>query len=51
MAPAAHIAGMPIEETLLALGGPAAIYAGLITVAVGARRLWQGGRRGPGTER
>jgi hypothetical protein len=24
--PVAHIAGIPIEETLLSLGGPAAIY-------------------------
>lgn len=29
--PAAHIAGVPIEETLLALGGPAAIY--LVAIA------------------
>lgn len=28
--PAAHIAGIPLEETLLALGGPAAIY--LVTI-------------------
>jgi hypothetical protein len=28
----AHIAGIPVEETLLSLGGPAAIYL----VAVGA---------------
>ena len=26
--PVAHIAGIPIEETLLSLGGPAAIYLG-----------------------
>ncbi len=24
--PAAHIAGIPIEETLLSFGGPAALY-------------------------
>jgi hypothetical protein len=28
--PGAHIAGIPIEETLLTLGGPAAIYAALL---------------------
>jgi hypothetical protein len=39
--PGAHIAGMPIEETLLSLGGPAAIY--LLAVgslaAIGRLRL------------
>ncbi|HWI96930.1 MAG TPA: hypothetical protein VNS60_12765 [Solirubrobacterales bacterium] len=28
--PAAHIAGIPIEETLLSFGGPAAIYLAAI---------------------
>lgn|GEM_PF-1543064 len=32
--PSAHIAGMPIEETLLAVGGPAALYAFAVGVAV-----------------
>lgn len=36
--PAAHIAGIPIEETLLALGGPAAIYLAAIGFIAGLRR-------------
>jgi hypothetical protein len=36
--PGAHIAGMPVEEMLLAVGGPAALYAAAVTVAAGARR-------------
>ena len=35
--PAAHIAGVPVEETLLALGGPAAIYLAAVGVAVAMR--------------
>jgi hypothetical protein len=53
--PGAHIAGMPVEETLLALGGPAALYAAALAVAVGARRavarLRPGAGRRPGAER
>ncbi len=37
--PSAHIAGIPIEETLLALGGPAAIYAALLGSAAALRRV------------
>ncbi len=37
--PAAHIAGMPIEEILLALGGPAAIYAVLLASVAALRRV------------
>jgi hypothetical protein len=37
--PAAHIAGVPIEETLLSLGGPAAIYVAAVAFAVGLRRV------------
>jgi len=40
--PVAHIAGVPVEETLLALGGPAAIYATAVAGATALRRL--GGR-------
>jgi hypothetical protein len=36
--PAAHIAGIPIEETLLSLGGPAAIYLVAIGCAAALRR-------------
>jgi hypothetical protein len=36
--PAAHIAGVPIEETLLSLGGPAAIYLATIGFAAALRR-------------
>lgn len=36
--PAAHIAGIPIEETLLSLGGPAAIYLVAITFVAALRR-------------
>ena len=36
--PAAHIAGIPIEETLLSFGGPAAIYLAAITFAAALRR-------------
>jgi hypothetical protein len=36
--PAAHIAGIPIEETLLSLGGPAAIYLVAITFVTALRR-------------
>jgi hypothetical protein len=36
--PAAHIAGIPIEETLLSLGGPAAIYFAAIGFAAALRR-------------
>jgi len=35
--PAGHIAGLPIEETLLLLGGPAAIYLAALGVAVSVR--------------
>lgn len=37
MVPAAHIAGVPFEETLLALGGPAAIYLTAVAAIVGLR--------------
>lgn len=36
--PAAHIAGVPIEETLLSLGGPAAIYLAAIGLIAALRR-------------
>jgi hypothetical protein len=36
--PAAHIAGIPIEETLLSLGGPAAIYLVAIAFVSALRR-------------
>ena len=36
--PAAHIVGIPIEETLLALGGPAAIYLAAIGFVAALRR-------------
>lgn len=36
--PAAHIAGVPIEETLLSFGGPAAIYLAAITSVAALRR-------------
>jgi hypothetical protein len=36
--PAAHIAGVPIEETLLSLGGPAAIYLAAIGFVAALRR-------------
>jgi hypothetical protein len=36
--PAAHIAGIPLEETLLSLGGPAAIYLAAIGFAATLRR-------------
>jgi hypothetical protein len=35
--PASHIAGVPIEETVLSLGGPAAIYAALVGLVVAFR--------------
>lgn len=35
--PAAHIAGVPVEETLLALGGPAAIYLTAVAAIAGLR--------------
>jgi hypothetical protein len=35
---AAHIAGVPIEETLLSLGGPAAIYLAAIALFAAVRR-------------
>jgi hypothetical protein len=35
--PASHIAGVPVEETLLSLGGPAAIYLVVVGVAVAMR--------------
>jgi hypothetical protein len=38
MMPAAHIAGIPIEETLLSLGGPAAIYLAAIGFVAALRR-------------
>ncbi|MDX6609788.1 MAG: hypothetical protein QOF85_1713 [Solirubrobacterales bacterium] len=38
--PAAHIAGVPIEETLLSLGGPAAIYLVAIGFVAALRRTW-----------
>jgi hypothetical protein len=47
--PGAHIAGVPIEETLLSLGGPAAIYAVLLGTAAALRRV--GGRLRPGARR
>ncbi|HEX4465215.1 MAG TPA: hypothetical protein VH042_11305 [Solirubrobacterales bacterium] len=36
--PAAHIAGIPIEETLLSFGGPAAIYLAAISFVTALRR-------------
>jgi hypothetical protein len=36
--PAAHIAGIPVEETLLSLGGPAAIYLAAIGFVAALRR-------------
>lgn len=36
--PAAHIAGIPIEETLLSFGGPAAIYLMAIGLVSALRR-------------
>jgi hypothetical protein len=54
MTPAAHIAGVPIEETLLALGGPAAIYVALLgavaTIRRAGVRLRANARRRPGVE-
>lgn len=35
--PAAHIAGVPVEETLLTLGGPAAIYLTAVAAIAGLR--------------
>jgi hypothetical protein len=35
--PTAHIAGVPVEETLLALGGPAAIYLAALGLLAAAR--------------
>ena len=35
---AAHIVGIPIEETLLSLGGPAAIYLAAIGFVAALRR-------------
>ncbi len=37
--PAAHIAGIPIEETLLSFGGPAAIYLAAIGFLAALRRI------------
>jgi hypothetical protein len=34
----AHIAGVPIEETLLSLGGPAVIYLAAVALFATARR-------------
>ena len=34
----AHIAGVPIEETLLSLGGPAVLYLVAIAFVAGVRR-------------
>lgn len=36
---AAHIAGVPVEETLLFLGGPAAISLAAATLLATVRRL------------
>jgi hypothetical protein len=36
--PAAHIAGIPIEETLLSFGGPAAIYLMALGFVAALRR-------------
>jgi hypothetical protein len=36
--PAAHIGGVPIEETLLSFGGPAAIYLAAIGFVSALRR-------------
>lgn len=36
--PAAHIAGIPIEEALLTFGGPAAIYLAAIGSIAALRR-------------
>jgi hypothetical protein len=36
--PAAHIAGIPVEETLLSFGGPAAIYLAAIALVAALRR-------------
>jgi hypothetical protein len=36
--PAAHIAGLPLEETLLSLGGPAALYLAALGVLAATRR-------------
>ncbi|MDX6602543.1 MAG: hypothetical protein QOF13_1745 [Solirubrobacterales bacterium] len=36
--PAGHIAGVPIEETLLSLGGPAAIYLAAVGFAAAVRK-------------
>jgi len=52
--PAAHIAGIPVEETLLFLGGPAAIYLAAAGVAAALRnvrlRLGALRRRQPGVD-
>jgi hypothetical protein len=45
----AHIAGVPIEETVLSLGGPAAIYLAAIGLAGALRRT--GSRLGSLTRR
>jgi hypothetical protein len=51
----AHIAGVPVEETLLSLGGPAAIYLAAITLFTLVKRtgsrLGSLGRRRPGVGR
>ncbi len=36
--PAAHIAGIPVEETLLSFGGPAALYLAAIGFVAALRR-------------
>lgn len=36
--PAAHIAGIPVEETLLSFGGPAAIYLMALGLVAALRR-------------
>jgi hypothetical protein len=35
---AAHIAGVPVEETLLSLGGPAVIYLAAVSLFAAVRR-------------
>jgi hypothetical protein len=53
---AAHIAGVPIEETLLSLGGPLAIYLAAVAIGLRATRRRIGAllrprpQRGPGAQ-